>query len=171
MMRLISAVLFLFVVFANAQNTTTANTFAVKGKFYVSVDDVADIFLNGLKVHRGNIGQSQSQEMELKPGDRIVVQLHNASAPRYFMLLFVATDKQQQISFPHTTLKLLPDPESKDFTAAQFAAFNKHAKENKGRTNQPFPYKNRSEWVWGEADISTLGSLLTREMFIPMHLQ
>ena len=171
MTRLIIAILALFSSFAAAQLPQPATTPAVKGKFYVSVDDEAHIFVNGQQVHHANIGESQSPELELKPGDRIVVQLHNVSAPRYFKLLFVSADKQQMISFPHIAFKLPPDPEATDFTPAQFGGYSKYAKEDKGRKNQPFPYKNRSEWVWGENEVSSLAAFLTREMFVRMSLQ
>ena len=171
MTRIISAILLLFAACAGAQVPAPSTTYSVKGKFYVSVDDLAEIFVNGKQVHRANIGESQSPELELATGDRIVVQLRNVSSPRYFMLLFVGTDKQQMISFRHTSFKLPADPESTDFLPAQFARFNKYAKEDKGRKNQPFPYKNQSEWVWGEVENCSLAVLLTRDMFAPMRLQ
>ena len=141
----------------------------VKGKFYVEVDDLAVLYLNSVKIHRANLGASQTGEIDLKPGDHLVVQLQNATAPRYFKLLFVSSDKHQMINFPNTALKILPDPEAVDFAPAPFAASARYARQIKNNRN-PFPYKNQSEYMWGEADICTLGALLTREMFVPLKL-
>ncbi len=142
----------------------------VKGKFYMEVDDVGILYVNGVKLHRGTIGLSQSPEVELKAGDRLVVQLHNVAAPRYFKLLFVSSDKTQMINFPNTVLKVLPDAEATDFDAAQVAGSAHYAREIKSARN-PFPFKNQSEFMWGEADLCALGGVLTREMFVPLKLQ
>lgn len=143
---------------------------AVKGKFYIDVDDLGVLFINGIKIHKTANGMSQSPETELKPGDRIVVHLTNATMPRYFKILFVASDKQQMVNFSNTTFRILPDPEENDFNAAQLATSARYARQIKSARN-PFPYKNQSEYMWGEADVCALGAVVTKEMFVPLKLQ
>ncbi len=140
-----------------------------KGTFHMEVDDVCVLYVNGIKVHKGGSVPSKSDEVSLNPGDRVVAQLKSVGGPRYFKLLFVTSDKRQMINFKNSTFKILPDAEVNDFTPAQYSGYTRFARELKGERN-PFPFKNKSEYLWGESDISTLGSIISREMFAPLVL-
>jgi hypothetical protein len=111
---------------------------------------------------------TESPEVELKAGDRLVAQLRNLGGPRHFMLMFVSSDRQSAISFLHTAFKILPDPETTDFNRVDYQKEVHTAKQDKGRRQKPLPFKSHSEWVWGEADITTLGAVITSEMFEPL---
>lgn len=142
---------------------------AVKGVFHMEVDDECTLFVNGVKVHYGGHEPSKSGEVSLKPGDRVLAQLKSHSGPRYLKLLFVTTNRQQMVNFTNMAFKILPDAEAKDFKPAEFNASTRNAREIK-RERNPFPFKNKSEYIWGDSDIAILGSILTREMFVPLVL-
>jgi hypothetical protein len=141
----------------------------VKGKFFVSVDDEADILINGVQLHHARLDESESPETELKAGDRIVVKLKNIAAKRRFMLLFMSTDRKQVISFTPNSFKILPDLTIKDFTPAQFAEYKKHAFPIEGDFAKTYrlPFKSNSKWLWGDLDICDLGCLVTPDSFKP----
>lgn len=140
----------------------------VSGRFYLFIDDTIHLFLNGTQVlSRNEIWTStQSDVVSLKPGDRIVAKLKNRGGPRGFMLLFVSADLKQMVEFKGPNFRILDKPESNDFTAAEFATA-KPAKRNSKNDRKPLPFKNRSEWVWGEFDVCTLGCQVTEAMFQP----
>lgn len=146
-----------------------AKATAIKGKFFVSVDDEANILLNGAQIHRAPLNESESSELELKPGDRLVVKLKNTLGKGRFMLLFMSTDRKQMVSFTPGSFKILPDPTITDFTPVDFAGYKKQAKAVQGDFAKPYqlPFKSSSKWVWGEVDISSIGCLVTPEMFKP----
>jgi hypothetical protein len=156
--------LFSFVSFAE-----TPPSAGVKGKLFVSVDDKADIFINGAEFHHAPLNESESPEFELKPGDRIVAQLKNTLGKGRLMLLFMSADRKQMVAFRKTSFKILADPTQKDFTAADFAGFKKQAKNVTGDFGKPYllPFKSTSEWVWGEENVSSIGCIVTKDMFKP----
>jgi hypothetical protein len=141
----------------------------VKGKFFVSVDDRAEIFVNGAEIHKAPISESESPEIELKPGDRIVAKLTNVAGKRRFMVMFMSTDRKQMISFTPNLFKILPDASAKDFDPVEFARNGKQAKPIQGDFAKPYllPFKSYSKWVWGDLDICSLGCLVTAESFKP----
>jgi len=145
-----------------AQTNTTAKP--TKGTFYISVDDGAIIFINGAQVYEAAIGETRSPELELKEGDRLVVELRNDGYKRYFMLVFAASDEQTVVSFKHRNFKIVPDPGVSDFTVAQFEGWKKYAEEDDDR-KPVLPIKSRSEWVWGDLDKCVLACVITPEMF------
>jgi hypothetical protein len=165
--RNLSILLFLFGLQAQAQLSPAQGT-AVKGKFFVSVDDEADIFINGTQLHHARL-ESESPETELKAGDRIVVKLKNIAAKRRFMILFLSTDRKQVISFTQNSFKILPDLAINDFTPAEFAGYKKHAVALQGDNTKiyPLPFKSSSKWIWGDLDLCNLGCLVTPELFKP----
>ncbi|MFZ2277660.1 MAG: hypothetical protein WAW39_07665 [Prosthecobacter sp.] len=158
--------IFVFGLQAQAQ-LTPATAPAVKGKFFVSVDDEADIFVNGAQFHHSPLNESESPELELKPSDRIVVKLKNTLGKGRFMLLFMSTDRKQMISFTSGSFKILTDPTASDFTPTDFAGFKKQAKAVQGEFAEPYllPFKSSSKWVWGEVDVSSIGCVVTPQMF------
>jgi len=145
-----------------AQTNTTAKP--TKGTFYISVDDGAIIFINGAQVYEAAIGETRSPELELKEGDRLVVELRNDGDKRYFMLVFAASDEQTVVSFKHRNFKIVPDPGVSDFTVAQFEGWKKYAEEDDDR-KPVLPINSRSEWVWGDLDKCVLACVITPEMF------
>jgi hypothetical protein len=140
----------------------------VKGKLFISVDDKAVILVNGTEVHKGDLGESESSDIEIKPGDRIVVNLKNTLDKRRFMMLFMSNDRQQMVNFTSRFFKILPDPLAKDFTPTEFASIRQQAKDvrmgdyTKG---YPLPFKSTSEWIWGDVNVCSIGCILTKEMF------
>ncbi len=76
--------------------------------------------------------------------------------------------------------KLLPDPETTDFTAAAFADFPKKVvlfdeivnkdQQNIVEKKSSFPVKNVSQFFWGDAKLQTctVGALITPDMFMPV---
>lgn len=141
---------------------------AVKGAFYLSIDDVARIYINGIEAHKNaSLGKSKSKDVALKPGDRIVVQLRNATMPRYFIMAFASTDKKLIVSFPRQSLKLLPDADATDFTEADFFRLSKYPKADSRKPDGSIPFKHNSDYVWGEFDNCALACTLTAQMFVP----
>ena len=166
---MIRAFFFLLLLCCGVSAQFSAKEPTVKGIFHLNVDDSARIFINGIGEHRNSaLGKSKSKELGLKPGDRIVVQLRNASPPRYFIMAFTASDKTQMVSFPRQTFKILGDPESKDFSAADFSRNGKYPKAINQKTDAVFPFKHNSDYVWGEFDECAIGCVVTQQMFTPM---
>src|SRR4051794_20372137 len=89
-------------------------SYPVKGKFYISVDDTASLFVNNRQLYKAHIGESSSSETLLEPGDRIVVKLLNTGGPRKFAMIFVSTDQKTIISFRPQMCKIIPDAEKTD---------------------------------------------------------
>ncbi len=157
---------------ASAQLATSAVPFPITGKFHVSVDDQADLHLNGVKFHQANIGESTSPEVTLKAGDRLLVKLWNKKGPRRFAVIFASTDRRFLISFPNETMKIVPDPELTDFTERQFGEFRRYAvQENKHERVKILPFANSSEWLWGVGAKCTLGAVIRRDMVKPLAQQ
>lgn len=163
---LICALLLALGLQAQAQLSPTS-TAGLKGKFFVSVDDSADILINGASFHHAGLNESESPEMELKAGDRIVVKLKNTLGKGRFMLLFMSSDRKQMVNFTTRSFKILSDPEMKDFTPADFAGFRKQAKDVTGDFGKPYmlPFKSSSKWVWGDVNVCSIGCLMTQDMF------
>ena len=92
------------------------------------VDDNARIFVNGEMVHNAGGGTSASRETTLKPGDRVVAQLHEAGGGKRFKLLFLSTDQKTMLAFPRHAFRIITDPEIVDFTPADWAKWNKYGK-------------------------------------------
>lgn len=161
------ALLTLLTFHANAQTQKAAPS--VKGKFYLYIDDSIHLYLNGTEILalENTWKSTQTREVVLKAGDRIVARIGNAAGARGFMLLFVSSGLRQCVQFTHSSFKNLPDPGATDFTPDAIHSA-RTAKQDKTNNRQPLPFKNRSEWVWGETDSSTLGAIVTAEMFRPL---
>jgi len=134
----------------------------VNGNFYVSVDDAAEIFINGASAYKIGRGENRSPDMALKTGDRIVVQLRNDGDKRYFMLVFASADGRTVVSFRNRDFKIVPELNVTDFTTEQFQKWGKYAKEDKRKP--VLPVKSYSEWVWGDLDKSILACVFTPQM-------
>jgi hypothetical protein len=83
------------------------------------------------------------------------------------MLMFVSTDLKQMVSFPATSFKILPNPNNTDFSPDDLDSA-RGARRERSKLSYPFPFKSRSELVWGDRDACTLATLLTAEMFRPL---
>jgi len=136
----------------------------IKGTFYVSVDDACTIFVNGQNVFQAGFGQSRSPELELKVGDRVVLQLRNDSNGRHFIFLFASSDGQAVISFKHRDFKIVPDIGVTDFTPEQFQKWTKFAKEEKQKNAAKLPVKSASEFIWGDLDKTIIAGSITPQM-------
>lgn len=135
----------------------------ITGTFYASADDHATIYLNGQKAHQADYGAKRSAEMTLKVGDRIVIQLINDSGPKGFLLTFKSSDDATLVNFRRADFKIVPDIDITDFTGEQFKRWTKIAKPSP-RKELGLPFKNSSEWVWGEGDKCILAAVVTSQM-------
>jgi hypothetical protein len=135
---------------------------SVKGTFYVSVDDFAFVFVNGMQVYRAGIGETRSPEVELKTGDRVVVQLHDKGGERWFAMAFASSDGQSVVSFRNHDYKIIPDLNVTDFKVEQCEKW-KYAKDIRRKVT--LPVKSSSESVWGDLNTSILGAVVTSKMF------
>jgi hypothetical protein len=135
----------------------------IAGMFYASADDHATIYLNGQKVHQADYGAKKSDELKIKVGDAIVVQLKNDGGPRGFLLVFKSSDESTMINFRRSDFRIVPDLEVTQFTVEQFKSWQKIAKLSP-RKELDLPFKNGSEWVWGEADKCILAAVVTAQM-------
>jgi hypothetical protein len=119
----------------------------VRGTFCVSVDDESKLFVNGTELCENELDHDgQSPELELKTGDRIVVQLVNKGGPKHFFLAFLSSDQKTVISFRHTNFRIIPELNITDFKPDQMASWQKYAKEEKGKHKKPFPFKTPRKW-------------------------
>ena len=136
------------------------------GTFYVSVDDGAKIFVNGQKVHDAGMNESRSGELELSVGQRVVVHLRDDGGGHRFMMIFVSSDRQTVISFRHRDFKVVPDVDVTDFTPEQFQKWLKFSKLEKRK--DVLPFKNYSEWMWGDLSKCIIAGSITPEMIKQM---
>ena len=153
-------------LFAQAQLAKPAVT-AITGKFYVCVDDGAKIFHNGKLVHTAPVNFSMSAEVTIAPADRIVVLLNNDGGRRRFRMAFLSKDNLTAINFQRPDYRLINELTQVDFTEGDWAKWQKRAKEGeKEQTKGPdgFPFKSSADWVWGEADVCSLGVLVSASM-------
>ncbi len=157
----ISALFLLLLLPCRGQFPSTDAPAPLKGVFYVSVDDAATIFVNGEQKYKAGIGESHSPEMELKAGDRVVVELRNDGDKRHFMLLFASSDQKSIVSFKHLDFRCVMG-DAKDFTPDQFRNW-KITKEEKGK-KPGFPIKNYSEKLWGDIDRCSIAAIITPSM-------
>jgi biopolymer transport protein ExbD len=164
-------ILFLFAAVltspCKAQLANTREQKSATGTFYVSVDDMAKIFINGTKVFEANAGESRSPQVELKNEDRVVVQLENKVGTRRFMLVLASSDGETIVSFKHSDFKIVPDIDVTDFAPADFQKWSKFAKQEirSGNAAHKLPIKSYSDWVWGDRDKCILAAVVTPQMF------
>lgn len=156
--------LFCLTLYCQAQLPNKSDFLPLKGNFYVSVDDTCTIFVNGQSVYKAKLGQSRSPDLELKVGDRIVVQLQNDGDKRYFTFLFAASNGQSIISFKHRDFKIVPDIGISDFTPELFQSWTKFAKEEEKNKTYVLPVKSASEFIWGDLDTSIIAGVITQQM-------
>jgi hypothetical protein len=162
-MKSVPAFLLLLSLFVARQVEAQFDQKSVKGNFYVSVDDSADIYVNGTKVFHADIGETRSEEVELKTGDRVVAQLRDVGGERRFAILFASTDGQTIVSFRSRDLKIVPDVGTTDFTPEQLEKWTKSAKDIREKVR--LPIKSSSEVLWGELGTSILAGVVTSKMF------
>jgi hypothetical protein len=143
MKPVIIALLLLAAAHAGAQITTPP----VKGKFFLYIDDSIHLFLNGVEIFalEKNYKATETKEIELKPGDRVVARLKNGGGPRAFQLLFASSDFKQAVRFTNTTFKILPNPTATDFLPADIASARVAKQERK---NRPGRRKFNSVKAW-----------------------
>src|SRR4051812_24365692 len=166
MRYLILLATFLCSAFALAQTPAAKTEPSIKGKFYYAVDDDARIFINGTELLALHRGAGQSNEVELKAGDRMVIQLNNVGGERFLRLLFVAADRSTMLPITRPAFKILRDPEAKDFTEVEWPRLPKYAKEVPEKKGENFPYKSHAEYIWGDANVCAIGGVLKRELFV-----
>ena len=149
-MRIRFLILLAFVVVAQgkAQLVDSSAAQAVKGAFYISVDDAATIYVNGNKFYAAGIGDSHSPEMTLKTGDRIVVHLRDDGGGRHFVMLFASPDGKNVVSFRSPNFKIVPSLDATDFTLDQYETWRRYTKAESFKN--PLPITSNSESLWGD---------------------
>lgn len=154
----------MLVLHCSAQLPAKAGSEPIKGTFYVSVDDSATIFVNGVNMYEAKWGDSRSPELELKVGDRIVIQLRNEVTDRHFTLFFSSSDGLTMISFKHHDFKIVTDVGVTDFTPEQLQKWTKSAREEKQKKGVKMAVKNSSEYIWGDLEKCSLAGFITPQM-------
>jgi|SRR4030095_3467826 hypothetical protein len=162
----LTLIFLLFTCNVYAQITTTT----VKGRFYLYIDDSIHLYVNGTQIFSldKKYKATHTNEIELKPGGRVVAQLRNEGGPRGFMLLFVSSDFKRAIRFPNSAFKILLNPDAMDFSPEEFRAGRVAKRDNNDRP-YPLPFRSpKSDWVWGDMDACTLAATITYDMFQPL---
>lgn len=133
-------------------------------RFYVAVDDAATIYVNGKEVFAATHGDSKSEELTLKEGDRVVVKLRDDGGERKFVAALVATDGKNIVSFAGNDFRIVPDVGVTDFTEAQFKGWSRRAK-NLGKPGEKLlPIKTYSRNFWGDLNSCTVAGVVTSQM-------
>ena len=135
---------------------------SLTGCFYMAVDNSAVVFINGSQVHRATLGVSRSADIELKLGDRVVMQVENNGGPKKFQAVFLSADKQRVISFRRSDWHLVQGAEVQDFNADQYRAWTKAPTIVKEAN--AFTFKHHSDPVWGDKPRFTIACKVTAAM-------
>jgi hypothetical protein len=135
-----------------------------KGKFYVSVDDAATIYVKGRQVHEAPINESASPETTLKVGDSITVNLINTRAGHRFSFAFLTKDEKYVINFRQEDCRVLWDPKKRSLTQKEFDQLKQQPPKEMGHSQASFPFSTTSDWLWGQGDNCWLTTIITREM-------
>lgn len=133
------------------------------GKFYVSVDDAAILFVNGEEVYRAPLNESYSPTLSLSRGDRVVVQLKNRKGYQRFLMVFIASDENKLINFRLNDGKVIPGTDATDFTPQEFSRWP--VRPVRLKIALKLPVKSYSQWMWGDAEDSCLAFIVTPAMF------
>ncbi len=138
------------------------------GRFHVQVDDTAEIFVNGKRVHHQR-ATGQSPTTKLGVGDCVVFRLRNhAGTPKHFITAFQSDDKAYTVSFRTEDMRIVPDgTEQRVFTRAEFAKFTGPAVKRAQRVPVKIPFAHSSEWMWEHGNNATLATFITPEMVRP----
>lgn len=145
---------------------------AVNGHLYLSVDDTVKVFHNGKFLMEGAWNKRdkvrKSAEVEMRVGDRLVFQLHNAVHSAFLQAQFVSADLKTVISFPNTAFKELTDPQAKDFQATALGFGNLRKTFAIKKTPYYLPFRSDSEPVWGSTDSCAIAAVIKPEMIRPV---
>jgi hypothetical protein len=76
----------------------------------------------------------------------------------------VTEDGKSTLHFPKNPFKLLPSPETTNFTDLEFRDARAVKDVGNRGGEKVFPYKSRSERVWGETATCALGFIVTRDL-------
>jgi hypothetical protein len=135
-----------------------------KGKFYVSVDDAATIYLKGRQVHQAPINESVSSETTVKLGDSITVNLINTRAGHRFTMAFLTKDEKCVINFRQEDCRVLWDSKKRSLTQKEFEQLKQAPTKEMDHAPASFPFSTTSDWMWGPGDNSWLTTIVTKEM-------
>jgi len=123
------------------------------GHFYVVVDDLVTLELEGKEFHNAKIGLSKSGEVTIKEDDVINIRLLNKKGPKRFVLVFLTTDRKYIINFTHKDFRLVPSYDEDGVTAKEFDKLEETAvKLNRQNFAKHVGLKDKSESVWGNAN-------------------
>lgn len=136
----------------------------LKGQFFVDVDDMAVIYLNGKEVHRAPINASVSSEVTLRIGDTINISLINMGAAHRFQMAFFAKEERCVINFRQADCRIVSDPIKVRLSQAEFSALELQPSKEANRARAHFPFTTTSDWLWGAGEKCWLAALVTREM-------
>ncbi len=143
------------------------NDMKLEGRFHVSVDDSASVYVNGKLVHKARLNQSASKVVPLKIGDAVVVSLRNRIAGKRFQLAFRTSDGRYVLSFRARDFRIMDrDSKKRALTPLEFGTLKTPAVVY-GNAGNRFPFKHGSEWIWGHGNRAVLGAIVTTGMIRP----
>lgn len=134
------------------------------GHFYVVADDIAEIYLNGEKIHHAKLGLSKSNEITVMKDDVLVIDLKNNGGPKNFMLIFLTTDRKTIVNFKNNDYRILPAFGKKNLQKEDVDAYRKFAVDLRKKPRSDIGIKHKSETVWGEANQCVLGAVIDSGM-------
>lgn len=139
----------------------------VTGFFHVFIDDTVSLYLNSREILniQNRVLATRTREVELKPGDHLVARLINTGGPRAFVISFASADMRQAVHFGNMDFHILPRPDANDFTAEEYRSARLSEQDHGRKDKPPFPFRTRSEWIWGKSDGCTIGATITADMF------
>ncbi|MCX7824186.1 MAG: hypothetical protein N2689_01330 [Verrucomicrobiae bacterium] len=138
----------------------------VVGRFYVSVDDAATIFVNGRQVAHAGINESSSPETTLRIGDVIAIHLVNKGGPKRFKMVFVSNDNRTVISFRHGEYREVGLQPHGSVTKEMVLNCSKRVNPQRGRQPKLHPGQlpDTSSWVWGSSAKCMIATVVSSEM-------
>ena len=145
----------------------------IKGRFYLFADDVAKLSLNGQEIaeaewRKGGANVAQSKEVEIAPGDRLFLDLHNRGKAKGAILAFLSTDRRHGVSFRAEDFKIVLDRTKKNLDARDIEALTRAAERvSYEHDKNPLPFANGSDWLWGTGDSCAIATVMRKEMIQP----
>jgi hypothetical protein len=136
---------------------------SIDGSLYVSVDDVATIYLNGKQLIAAEKGEHATNQFKLSEGDHIVAVVEDYGGDRRFFIAFKSSDGKQLVNFTPIDFKIVPDLLT-DFSPSQFESWKKHPKLQQNISN-PLPFKSYSRPFWGEMNKFIVACIVDSKMF------
>ena len=140
----------------------------VTGRFFSIVDDNANFYLNGKRVHRHpRAGNAASEPVSLKVGDCLFISARDLGSIEYLKAVFITADGKFVLSLNRQNTKVVPDGVQQRFvTPQQFASLTERAKLRHRQVPDGLAVENDAEWMWGPGNRhALLATIITADMF------